>query len=435
MLGAGGRPAVRCATDRAVRRCAGRLRPGALTPVLCGSAITGAGVCRCCADPWHDLLPRVRDAGGPAGRHGLRRRPRRATAGGPGCGCGPGSCRSGTGCASPGRRPPAVDRGRRQRAGRCPASAGRRRAGQIAALRGPSARIGDTVGRPPRAACHRFPPATRQALVEPVDPAQRGWRCSPGLTELADEDPLIDLRLDEIERRGGRQPARRGAEGGARRPARGAVRRRACGSRRPRRPASNGSSAPARRATGSGQRGNPYLAGLGLRVEAAPVGHGVEFSPRRSSAATCRRRSSRPPRRAYGPALRQGPHGWEVTDCVVTMTASAYYPRQSRPHQKFDKSISTVAGRLPPPRARWCSTAALRRGRHPGVPAGRPVRAGPARVARTRRSPRCSAGSGPPCWRPRPPAASPGWSDTCRQRSFPTSPGGSRTSPAVKACW
>ena len=29
---------------------------------------------------------------------------------------------------------------------------------------------------------------------------------------------------------------------------------------------------------------------------------------------------------------------------MVTMTASAYYPRQSRPHQKFDKSISSVAG-------------------------------------------------------------------------------------------
>ncbi|HVN11681.1 MAG TPA: hypothetical protein VMT69_06290 [Kineosporiaceae bacterium] len=33
-----------------------------------------------------------------------------------------------------------------------------------------------------------------------------------------------------------------------------------------------------------------------------------------------------------------------MTDCVVTMTASAYYPRQSEPHQKFDKSISSVAG-------------------------------------------------------------------------------------------
>ena len=35
-----------------------------------------------------------------------------------------------------------------------------------------------------------------QALVEPVDPAQR-TALFAGLTELADEDPLIDLRIDE----------------------------------------------------------------------------------------------------------------------------------------------------------------------------------------------------------------------------------------------
>jgi len=34
--------------------------------------------------------------------------------------------------------------------------------------------------------------------------------------------------------------------------------------------------------------------------------------------------------------------GWPVTDCRVTMTASGYYPRQSRPHQKFDKAMSSV---------------------------------------------------------------------------------------------
>ena len=88
--------------------------------------------------------------------------------------------------------------------------------------------------------------------------------------------------------------------------------------------------------------GNPYLAGLGLRVEAAPVGHGVEFSPGVE-------RGNLPPafvaatEEGVRAGLRQGPYGWEVTDCVVTMTASAYCPRQSRPHQKFDKSMSTVA--------------------------------------------------------------------------------------------
>jgi ribosomal protection tetracycline resistance protein len=92
-----------------------------------------------------------------------------------------------------------------------------------------------------------------------------------------------------------------------------------------------------------GQCGNPYLAGIGLRVEAAAIGHGVEFSPGIE-------RGNLPPafiaatEEGVRNGLRQGPHGWEVTDCLITMTASAYFPRQSKPHQKFDKSISTVAG-------------------------------------------------------------------------------------------
>jgi ribosomal protection tetracycline resistance protein len=87
---------------------------------------------------------------------------------------------------------------------------------------------------------------------------------------------------------------------------------------------------------------NPYLAGIGLRVEAAPVGHGIEFSPGVE-------RGNLPPafiaatEEGVRSALRQGLHAWQVTDCVVTMTESGYWPRQSRPHQKFDKSISSVA--------------------------------------------------------------------------------------------
>jgi ribosomal protection tetracycline resistance protein len=41
-------------------------------------------------------------------------------------------------------------------------------------------------------------------------------------------------------------------------------------------------------------------------------------------------------------ALRQGLFGWEVTDCVVTMTNSGYWPRQSHAHQKFNKAMSSV---------------------------------------------------------------------------------------------
>ena len=40
--------------------------------------------------------------------------------------------------------------------------------------------------------------------------------------------------------------------------------------------------------------------------------------------------------------LSQGVYGWEVPDCLVTMTHSGYYPRQSHAHQGFSKSMSST---------------------------------------------------------------------------------------------
>ena len=42
--------------------------------------------------------------------------------------------------------------------------------------------------------------------------------------------------------------------------------------------------------------------------------------------------------------LYRGIHGWQVTDCVVTMTHSGYYARQSHSHGTFDKNMSSTAG-------------------------------------------------------------------------------------------
>jgi ribosomal protection tetracycline resistance protein len=42
--------------------------------------------------------------------------------------------------------------------------------------------------------------------------------------------------------------------------------------------------------------------------------------------------------------LLQGIHGWQVTDCTVTMTHSDYWARQSHSHGTFDKSMSSTAG-------------------------------------------------------------------------------------------
>jgi ribosomal protection tetracycline resistance protein len=313
------------------------VRGGDLTPVVCGSAITGAGT-----PVLRDVLTRVLPRTGP--RPG-------ATAG----------------------TVFAVDRDARGRrvwlrlwAGelrvrdRLPLGPGRpapvtelavaspkgvvgsrvASAGQIAVVRGPVARIGDTVGRPPRRRTHRFAPATLEALVEPEDPTQRTALFS-ALAELADEDPLIDLRIDET-------------DGEAAVSLHGAVQQEVIAALLEERYGVRARFADLsvvclERVIGTGAsvdrigaRGNPYLATVGLRVEARPVGHGAEFSPGVE-------RGNLPPafvaatEEGVRAALRQGLSGWAVTDCLVTMTESRYYPRQSKPHQKFDKSMSTVA--------------------------------------------------------------------------------------------
>ncbi|RZT79560.1 ribosomal protection tetracycline resistance protein [Micromonospora violae] len=313
------------------------VRHARLSPLVCGSAITGAGVRQLC-DLLADLLPHSpqregalsgtvfavdRDGQGRrawlrlwSGRLSVRDRVRLADA-----------------------HPQTVT----QIAVVEPAGAQVRpsvSAGQIAAVRGLSARIGEHVGDPPRRDVYRFPPPTRQAVVEPVDPTQR-LAMFAGLAELADEDPLVDLRLDEQQ-----------AEAVVR--LHGEVQKEVLAALMEDRYGvrvrfSGTLTACIERVAGSGtaeervrERGNPYLAGLGLRIDAAPVGHGVEFRPGVEPGRL-------PPafvaatEEGVRAALRQGRYGWPVTDCTVTMTASRYWPRQSRPHQKFDKSISTVA--------------------------------------------------------------------------------------------
>ncbi|BEL07316.1 TetM/TetW/TetO/TetS family tetracycline resistance ribosomal protection protein [Actinoplanes sichuanensis] len=320
---------------RAIRRA---VRGARLSPVVCGSAITGAGVPQL-RHILTDLLPRSDERDGPlAGtvfavdRDGQGRRA---------------WVRLWSGRLSVrdrvdlgGTRPQTVTQievsepegvlVRRSAA-----------AGQIAAVRGLSARIGQHVGQPPRRRLYRFPPPTRQALVEPVDPARR-LALFAGLTELADEDPLVDLRLDDQQ-----EQAVIRLHGEVQKEVIAALLHDRYGVAVR---FSGTLTACIERVAGSGsaqdrirERENPYLAGIGLRIEAAPAGHGVEFRPGIEPGRL-------PPafiaatEEGVRAALRQGPHGWPVTDCVVTMTSSQYCPRQSRPHQKFDKSISSVAG-------------------------------------------------------------------------------------------
>ncbi|CAN5576710.1 TetM/TetW/TetO/TetS family tetracycline resistance ribosomal protection protein [soil metagenome] len=383
---ASGRPIDTAAARAALRR---GLRTGNLTPALCGSAVTGAGLPHL-RDALDTLLPRpsTRSSERAATVFAVDRdeRGRRAWV----------RVWSGElrvrdrlafGAAEPAR---ATEVSVSTPEGLRPGAAG---PGQIAVVRGPAARIGDAVGRLPLRRMHRFTPASLQSLVEPVDPTRRTAMYA-GLAELADEDPLIDLRLDEV-------------DGEAAVSLHGEVQKEVLAALLEERFGVavrflDTSTVCLERVVGVGASadhirvaGNPYLAGLGLRVEAAPVGHGVEFSPGVE-------RGNLPPafvaatEEGVRGGLRQGTHGWEVTDCVVTMTASAYYPRQSRPHQKFDKSMSTVAADFATSRP-WCLLP-------------RSTRLAPVCAVRstglnstcprppTLWSQRCWAGSGPPCW-------------------------------------
>ena len=329
-----GDPVRRRDVIRALRQ---GVRRGVLTPVVCGSAITGAGV-----PELHHLLtqvlPRARSGGEhPAGtvfavdrdERGRRAWVRMWS----------GEVRVRDRVALAGRDPQRVTEMAVSGPGGLTVGPAVR-AGQIAVVRGPVARIGDTFGRPPKRRTHRFAPATLQALVEPEDPTQR-TAMFVGLTELAEEDPLIDLHVDE-------------ADGEAAISLHGEVQKEVIAALLEERYGvrsrfSDTSVVCIERVVGTGASvdrmragDNPYLAGIGLRVDAAPVGHGIEFSPGIEPGRL-------PPafvaatEEGVRAALRQGLRGWAVTDCVVTMTASGYSPRQSKPHQKFDKSISSVA--------------------------------------------------------------------------------------------
>ncbi|MET7835806.1 translation factor GTPase family protein [Micromonospora sediminicola] len=313
------------------------VRRAELTPVACGSAITGAGVRQLC-HLLADLLPRGAERDGPlAGTvfavdrdgHGRRAWLRLWS----------GRLQVRDRVQLAGSRPQTVT----QIAVIEPDGVLVRpsvSAGQIAAVRGVSARIGQHIGDPPRRHVYRFPPPTRQAVVEPVEPEQR-LAMFAGLAELADEDPLVDLRLDERE-----AEAVIRLHGEVQKEVLAALMEDRYGVRVR---FSGTSTACIERVAGTGtaeeranERGNPYLAGLGLRIEAAPVGHGIEFRPGVEPGRL-------PPafvaatEEGVRAALRQGRYGWPVTDCTVTMTASRYWPRQSSSHQKFAKSMSSVA--------------------------------------------------------------------------------------------
>lgn len=217
------------------------------------------------------------------------------------------------------------------------------RAGQIGLLRGlGDIRIGDAVGTSASVATPRsFPPPTLETVVVPGRPGNRGGLHS-ALAQLAEQDPLINLRQDEV-----RNEVSVSLYGEVQKEVIGAtladdfgldVSFRTSTTICLERPIGTGAAAEV-----IAVEPNPFLATVGLRIEPAPVDTGVDFrlgvelgsmpySFIKAVDETVR------------DTLRQGLCGWQVTDCVVTMTHSGYWARQSHSHGSFDKSMSSTAG-------------------------------------------------------------------------------------------
>ena len=174
----------------------------------------------------------------------------------------------------------------------------------------------------------------------PRRPADRG-ALHAALAQLAEQDPLIDLRQDDL-----RQEVSVSLYGEVQKEVVQAtlaadygleVRFRESTTLCIERPVGSGAAVER-----NGQEPNPFLATVGLRVDPGPAGSGVAFRlevelgsmPYAFFVAV---------EETVRETLGQGLHGWPVTGCVVTMTHSGYSPRQSHAHATFDKSMSSTA--------------------------------------------------------------------------------------------
>jgi ribosomal protection tetracycline resistance protein len=205
------------------------------------------------------------------------------------------------------------------------------RAGEIAQLWGLSEiQIGDWLGEPRRGVEHQFAPPTLESVVAPLDPAD-GRRLRVALAQLAEQDPLIDVRQDDERREisvslyGEVQreviEATLADEYGLE--ARFHETTTICVER----PARSGEAVELLNT----QR-NPFHADLGLRVEPGAPGSGLDM---RIAAGVDARDAPLYIFKTFESfaermgedvrlALQEGLFGWQVVDCVVTVTKIGY---------------------------------------------------------------------------------------------------------------
>ena len=203
-------------------------------------------------------------------------------------------------------------------------------AGQIARLSGlAEIQIGDAIGtEPDGAGQHYFAPPTLETAIVARDPRDKP-RLHVAVTQLAEQDPLINVRQDDIRQEiylslygevqkqviGATLAAEYGLETGFRETTPICVER----------PLRTGMAEEVLHAPE-----NPFLATLGIRIDPAPAGSGIGFQVEVGQQAV--------PMYIYKnmenfaaameeyitETLRQGLYGWQVTDCTVSLIRSQY---------------------------------------------------------------------------------------------------------------
>ena len=204
-------------------------------------------------------------------------------------------------------------------------------AGEIAKLWGlAEIRIGDRIGEPDaRELTRQFPPPTLESVVGARDPADRG-RMRVALGQIAEQDPLINLRQDDE-----RQEISVSLYGEVQKEVIQATLADDYGVQVTfeetttiyvERPAGAGTALEVLQSDD-----HPYSATIGLTIEPAAPGSGIHFrlavDPRALPLFIYKNADSfRDAMTSYvRDALRSGRYGWQVTDCLVTMTRCGYY--------------------------------------------------------------------------------------------------------------
>jgi ribosomal protection tetracycline resistance protein len=204
------------------------------------------------------------------------------------------------------------------------------RIGRLCGLR--EVRIGETIGEPlTTPERNHFAPPTLETVVVPSRPADKG-ALHVALTQLAEQDPLINLRQDDI-----RQELHVSLYGEVQKEVVGATLANdydidvefhetttICVER------PIGVGAAVELLPKARSQTTPFLATIGLRIEPAALGSGVQFGldVKVGSIPTHVYKTVEAfhaaMERTVLETLRQGIYGWEVTDCTVTMTDCDY---------------------------------------------------------------------------------------------------------------